>query len=146
MGIFDNFENVSSAGASHPYIVPGEFVLRVERLAVGVSERGKGEFFAAEFAVVESTNDERPAGTMVSWAVYPHANVMAPRNIKSLMKALLDETDDHAINGAVMKRATDGDGTALKGTLVKASAHEITTKAGTPFTKINWLVHPNQAA
>jgi hypothetical protein len=139
MGLFDNFGQVASAGNSNPYIVPGRYLLSVDRLAVGVSEQGKGEYFAAEFTVVESDVAERPAGSRVSWALYPNSSAMAPRNIKSLMKALLEEPDDSRITGEVMRKATEGDGTALAGAKVRVSAHEITTRAGNPFTKINWL-------
>ena len=137
MGYFSGIGSVKTT-SSNPYFVPGQYVLKVVKTAVGESTRsGKGAFFVSEFKIVESTTEERPAGTTVADVQFFSKGEISLANIKKVVGAILG-CDPNEVNEEVMEKITEGEGTLLAGRYLACNAYEITTRAGNPFTKLDY--------
>jgi len=139
---FANIENIS-VSESLPYIEPGRYVLQVDRCLIGSSTRGKGDFFVAEFTVVNSDQRRFPAGTRVLMVQMFSKGEVALSNIKSFAASVLKK-DHRAITAAVMDRFVDNDGAAVQGQRVVCNAQLTKTKAGNDFTKLMWSAYTNE--
>jgi len=143
MGHFDNIANVTPS-QSLPYIEPGQWVLSIDRCVIGTSQRGKGDFFVAEFTVVSSTHPRFQPGSKVSMVQMFNKGEVALANIKSFAAATLG-TDHQKITKAVMDKFVTDDGKLVQGKYVACNAQQTKTRAGNDFTKLMWEPYSNQS-
>jgi hypothetical protein len=117
------------------YILPG--VYRFEVLACKhITTRKKQDAFVVELKVLESTHPQRLPGSSCSWMVTLDKEP-ALGNIKQFIMAATG-CEEGAVTEQVVL-AIVGTENPLKGTLMRCSAVEISTKAGRPFTKVKWF-------
>ena len=145
MGLFNGIKDakINKGGV---YLLPGDgggtarYRLKVKLLRV-MKTRKKEDQFISEFTVVESTNAKRPAGTDVSWLANLTKHEAALGNIKGLLAALFNCTEDE-VDETGADRAVEEEGeyaNPCEGMEVVCEATEITTRAGKPFTKCVWF-------
>lgn len=91
MGIFGStsLNETKGPSAGGYYFDVGEYEFEVTAVKK-VPTRGKGPMFLVETLVLESTNDERPAGSRPSWCqmIEGKAADVAPQNIKMFFTAI----------------------------------------------------------
>lgn len=137
MGYFSGIGDVKTTN-SNPYFVPGQFVLKVEKTAVGESTRaGKGAFFVSEFHILESNTQERPPGTTVADIQFFSKGEISLANIKRVVGAIL-ACDPNEVTEEVMEKVTEGEGTLLAGRYVYCNAYNIVTQKGNDFTRLDF--------
>ena len=125
------------------YLLPGGYTLDVDVLKLMKTRKAK-DMAIAEFTVVESNVKERPVGSKPSHTFNFTDHEAALGNFKNLLSALFnipEEDVDEA--GAEQAVSTDN---PCKGMRVRAEASQITTKAGKPFTKVQWFPVTEEAA
>jgi hypothetical protein len=139
MGIFSG---ISEARASRKgiWILPGDYELEVESLREKHSRKG-ADLFIAELLVTASNNEQRPAGSHVTWmanlsAANPDARNAALGDLNAFFAALAkcseDEVDEEGIEAAVSEAQP------FTGHRVHCEASDIEKKDGDPFTKMLW--------
>lgn len=142
MGHFDNIANITPS-QSLPYIEPGQWVLSIDRCVIGTSQRGKGDFFVAEFTVVSSTHPRFQPGAKVSMVQMFSKGEVALANIKSFAAATLG-VEHTKVTKAVMDKFVREDGKLVSGRKVACNAQQTKTRAGTDFTKLMWEPYTSQ--
>lgn len=130
------FKGIKGARTSEGgvYLKPGVYDLTI-RAVKALEDRKKIATFVVEFDVDRSTVAEHPAGTVVSWIVKLDKEP-ALGNIKMFIAAASgcspEEIEEKDVEEAIASEQP------LKGVKLTASANNITTRAGNPFTKITW--------
>jgi hypothetical protein len=130
MGLFAGIKEakVSQGGV---YIEPGVYKSRIDACKSGKTRAGVG-FFVVELEHLESNNLKHPPGTKVSWMVTLDKEP-ALGNIKAFLAAASNSKEEE-IDDAGAELVVSAEN-PLKDTVLKISAVNIQTKAGTPFTK-----------
>jgi len=136
MGAFSNIKKSRATGAARTYIKEGAGVLRLQKAGFG-NTRKRVEFFAAEFAVVETDSEERDQrpGSIVNYYTQSTSE-MYEGNIKALLCAVLSvqESDLDVLSDEefdeLMKQFTGADN-AFRGSLVRYRAQERAIKKPT---------------
>jgi hypothetical protein len=117
------------------YVLPGRYRFKVLGCK-HITTRKKQEAFVVELEVMESTNVERPVGSLCSWMVTLDKEP-ALGNIKAFICVAVPCAEEQVNEQAV--HLIIGEGQPLKNRIVRAVATNITTKAGRDFTKVKWL-------
>lgn len=133
MGLFGKIKEAKSSSGGI-YFVPGSFDLECRANKSSITRDGRA-FFVAEFTILSSTSPDRPVGTVMSWMVMLDKNLETGLgNIKQYVSSLYGlaehEVDEAGVEALV---AADNPGAGIK---IRASATNITTRKGTPFTKV----------
>jgi hypothetical protein len=128
------------------YLKPGVFRLEIQKVKFQKTRKGQ-EAFLVEFLVLDSTNPEHPKGSAVTWMVTMDKEP-AMGNVKQFIATAFHDklielkipVEGHmdAIDEATAELVIS-DQQPLTGKVVRASANNITTKAGRPFTKVKFL-------
>jgi hypothetical protein len=148
MGLFANIglNRVAISGGGGVYLEPGEYLLEIETLK-SVKTRSKGPMFVADFKVLESTNETRPAGTRANYTVLTDLD-WGPANLKEFLVAAsgldpfspADATKVAAENWDAMLEAAISDAQPYKGLKIRSLAREQKTTSAqakrASFTKI----------
>jgi len=134
MGSFKGIESakVQQGGV---YLLQGTYDLLIGSAKVGKSRKGE-EFFAVDFEIEQSTHPDRPAGSQVSWMTMRRFDGYLPA-VKGFLLAAMD-----AQEGDVTEEVCDtavGVDQPLAGQRVKAQVIDIVTRAGKPFTKVQFF-------
>ena len=143
MGMFDGIEQVTS-NQGGMYLMAGQHLLKILALKQPPNLRA-GNCFIAELEVVESTREDYPVGSHVSWIrnVTKHKE-MALADIKAFLAAVagIDESDIDAAGAD----AAVGDAQPFAGSLIRCEAYDKPLKDGEgAFTRTIWT-HPDAAA
>jgi len=121
------------------YLLPGIYpVLQVNVLKM-ITARAGHDSFVAEFDILDSEVEERPAGTSASWVVAfkpGDREKLAANNVRSFLAALMGATLEEVDAKAAAFASSAAN--PCHGRLVHASAVNKLTKAGGDFTAINW--------
>lgn len=133
MGLFSGIDG-ADPNNSGVYIIPGIFDVEILELKTINSRKGDA-LFIVETNILASSSEERPVGTKMSWVVnFRHDPALG--NVKAFIAACgdcdFDDVDEEAAEMAVSTEQP------FKGTVVKARATNTTTKAGNPFTVVDW--------
>jgi len=138
---FAQINSVSSRGARNPYLLDGQYHLRVEKCAT-LRSRDDKLFFIVELDILSSTNLERPEGLRVTWMTNLQRD-MGPINTKRFLSAAMgidpdSKQADEEITSDVARLAV-GEDQPMKGMELYAQATTIQTKAGDPFLDVKWM-------
>lgn len=134
MGMFSGISEAKYSEGGN-YIKPGVFRLKVSK-CIGKKLRTNKQAFIVEFNVIESDNAEHRVGSEVTWMVTMDKEP-ALGNIRQFIAAVM-EVDIEEVNEEVAELVV-GEDNPLASKIVRASAVNITTKAGKPFTKVKFL-------
>ncbi len=143
MGAYSKFKAAKASGGGYNYFTEGEFELMI--MSVKLDEtRKKDEMFAVQLRVVETSSQlasMRP-GSVVDWVTIEDKDAYAG-NVKQFVCACYDlqeqQIDDMTEEefGEMMELLV-GPTQACAGRLVSATARNVLTKAGKPFTAVRW--------
>lgn len=150
---FDRIANAQSSGTS-PYFVPGNYSLDITGIKLVESKRTHGEtFFVAECSVNSfdpregSSASQFGRGDKVAWRV-KMSQPSAEGNVKSFCLAVLQSLAVQAGHAATEATSADLTSEAIEsimsesgpalGVTMAARAYNITTRAGNPFTIVEW--------
>lgn len=136
--VFDDIEG-AQARQSGVYPVAGVYpVLFVDVLKM-IKSRQDDTIFIAEFDIVKSEVEARPAGTRMSWAVNFRHDA-APGNVKAFLAALMNvEPEKIDKDGAKMAVSSKN---PCHGRLIRLEASMTKTKRGNDFTICDWRPIP----
>src|SRR5262245_29083972 len=141
MGIFANIKEAKYSDGG-VYVEPGVYRVQVQHVKKGRTRTAK-DFFVVEMLIMESNNDKRKPGTVMSWMVTLDKEP-ALGNVKQFVSTAtgceMDEVDEAGVEEIVSER------NPLEKTILRISAVEIMTKANRPFTKVRWLSDADGAA
>jgi hypothetical protein len=134
MGLYSKIrESKYSEGGN--YLQVGVFRLQINEVKSMRTRKGADAFLSV-FKVLESTNTAHAVGSEVTWMVTLDKEP-AMGNIKQFLASVfdvdMDDVDEAAAELAV------GPQQPAKSRVVRASATNITTKAGRPFTKVKFF-------
>lgn len=137
MGVFGKIKDAKPSQGG-VYILPGVYKVQVQACKAGQARDGR-DFFVAELLVLESDNPDRPVGCSMSWMqmVDKRYEETALGNIKTFI-SVLTQTPSHEVDEAGVELIVSA-ANPCAGMMIKASAVNITTKKGDPFTKVTWL-------
>lgn len=137
MGIFSGIEK-AKATEGGVYVLPGVYRFRILALKQGRARAG-WNFFVAEFLVLESSNPDRPVGSVCSWMVkMDPANLeTALGNIKRFASIATDTAVD-LIDEPGLEMLTSAENPCA-GVDIRCSAVNTLTRAKKDFTKCTWL-------
>lgn len=135
---FGQVDNVSAGGQRLPYLLPGQYLLQIDKIIFMITRPPKrAPMYIVEFTILDSNTEERPAGMQVSWSTKLNID-MGPINMKRFVGAavgfgLVEEIDAN-IDSKICKYSTGGDQpfTAVQ---VHCQVSMTTTKEGKPFTE-----------
>lgn len=134
MSDFDGIEN-ASVSQKLPPLQPGTYTLEAEAFKM-ITSRTKGKLFIAEYKVLEAQGpNTNPVGSRCSHIIKMSLE-NALGNVKALTAAVVGEPEE-----AVTTKMCDAlvsDKQPGKGKRVRAQAGSITTRAGKPFTLVNY--------
>jgi len=152
MGLFDKISQVK-ASQNADYFRPGTYVVSVDRVKTDKARSGS-EYVAAETTIlavleVKHNADGQPmshaVGDQPSHLIMDGGNGkdMFLPNVKAMVMGLIgcEEADVDAEACQQMVSASQ----PMAGLVARVEAREITTKAGTPFTKVCWIGTLTQA-
>lgn len=139
MSMFDGIETARSSEGG-VYFKPGVYRTKVLACKSLKTRKGIGAF-VVETELLSSTEPSLPAGTLCSWVVTLDKEP-ALGNIKSFIAAAM-HTETKDVTAAAVDMVVSA-GNPLKDVILKVSAQNIKTKAGTDFTKITWLPDDGQ--
>ena len=118
------------------YFLPGLYpVVQVDVIKLIKSRHGD-DLVIVEFDILVSEVPNRPAGSRATAFHNFSKHDAAPGNFKALLAAITDSKPENV--DAKTSRAAMSDAQPAHGRLVRLEAVEIITKAGNPFTKLNW--------
>ena len=133
MGIFATVAD-SKPTVGGKYFLPGNYLVEIQRCKEGET-RKKIPFFVVECKIIQSDNPDMKVGTDCSWLVMMDKDA-APGNIKAFVMAAAgveeDEVDEAGCEEICSERQP------LAGTKMRVEAYNKPTKAGMPFTRLNW--------
>ena len=133
MGLFDGIEKVEVSQRSE-YLQPGSYVLEIQAIKEGTSRSGE-DYFLSEFKIIESSNDELPAGAPVTWMTMKRFDSFL-KGVKAFIAAAAGCTVDE-VTQAICDAAVSSD-QPMAGARVSAFAKNIKTKKGGDFTKVSF--------
>jgi|DEB0MinimDraft_3_1074331.scaffolds.fasta_scaffold28200_2 hypothetical protein len=133
MGLFDGIEKVEVSQRSE-YLQPGSYVLEIQAIKEGTSRSGE-DYFLSEFKIIESSNDELPAGAPVTWMTMKRFDSFL-KGVKAFIAAAAGCTVDE-VTQAICDAAVSSD-QPMAGARVSAFAKNIKTKKGGDFTKVTF--------
>jgi hypothetical protein len=152
MGRFSGLSQVQVFGGGQ-YFEPGLYKVEVEAVKLRESHKDGSELFIIEAKILESSREDRPAGSTCSQIIKIGNGVQrqtALRDVKQFLAACLDIEDPNSYvpedgespdqfweNAAELAVSNDQ---PLKGSTLSLEAYHIQTKAGHPFTKHAWSV------
>lgn len=132
---FDGIEDTQLAPKRAPFLSPGHWVLRVERLERVISQRQRGvRYWLATFYVV--SGPDGTVGTERAWMVKLEDPTLYLKEIKSFLLALLNDTKV-SITSATVEHLIGPDQPAT-GNLVQVDAVERDTQKGGKWTRLDW--------
>lgn len=134
MGLFSGIDKASYS-ENGVFFLPGNFVVEVLKCKSGTT-RKKVDFFLAEVRILQSSNPERPVGSKVTWFVSIVPDTSALGNIKNFI-AVASDIDEKEVDDAGAEMVVS-DAQPLNGTLLRASAVNLKTRADRDFTKVSW--------
>lgn len=152
MGLFSGLSS-AKARIQATYVRPSHFIARIDACKTGENRKNEG-FFVVEMTVIHDCAPDKydmqtyghSVGERVSWmAMSKHDSFLG--NVKAFMANVLGLTGAEAENlgeeEAVQITSNDQ---PLAGTIIEVIAKNITTKAGNPFTAVNFVgeVQPQQ--
>lgn len=137
---FASIDGADPSGQRNPYLLDGQYCLRIEKCSM-IKSRQKKTFFLVECVVEFSDNPERPMGMHITWMTNLDSD-MGPVNTKRFLSAAngLDPSSPEAkteITGEVAKLAVSNE-QPLRGTKVYAQAQSVKTRDGGDFTDVRW--------
>lgn len=136
MGLFSNIANAQYSEGGN-YLKEGVF--RLEILKVVLKKTRKGvDSYIVEFKVHESDNPAHRPGSEVTWLV-GFDKEPAMGNVKQFIATACGTTDLSGVDEATAELTVSAE-QPLTGKFVRASAVNITTKAGRPFTKVKFML------
>ena len=126
------------------YLKKGVFRLEILKVLHKTTRQNK-EAFIAEFKVLESTNTELLPGCVCSWMVTLDKEP-ALGNIKQFLSEAMSTPARSVDMSEIVEQIvefviaeTGPKSNPLKGTIVRAAAVDIMTKANRPFTKVKFI-------
>jgi len=131
--LFDGIEKVEVSQRSE-YLQPGSYVLEIQAIKEGTSRSGE-DYFLSEFKIIESSNDELPAGAPVTWMTMKRFDSFL-KGVKAFIAAAAGCTVDE-VTQAICDAAVSSD-QPMAGARVSAFAKNIKTKKGGDFTKVTF--------
>lgn len=137
---FAAVDTVDAQGQRNPYLLEGQYLLKVERIELKVS-RDRVQYYLVELSVVYSDNPERPQGMMVTWMTKLFSD-MGPINVKRFLAALygIDPNSEQAnteITSDVAKLSVSPEQPCV-GMMIQAQCQMIETRANQPFLQVSW--------
>jgi hypothetical protein len=141
---FAAIDTANARGARNPYLLDGQYILKIHKCGMINGREGK-LFFLAELDILASSNPDRPEGLRVSWMTNMKKD-MGPVNTKRFLAAAMgidpdSEDANKQITGDVARIAVSEEN-PLKDAEIAAQATTITTKAGDPFLDVKWQPVP----
>lgn len=141
MGIYDGVGN-AAIGQGGNYLNGGhQYLVEISRCFV--KQGRKGDIFTiAELVVHESDDSKNPPGFKASWSCNMKHDASLGNLLVFFGACMGIKSEDEArlrqeITSAFCEYAVSPQN-PLKGKMVEVEVHEITTKAGTPFSKHIW--------
>lgn len=155
MGVFGNIKGAKYSDGG-VYILPGTG--RIEIVAIEYMEKTRkgAPGFIVEIKYLESSNPERPVGSLATWFVGLDKEP-SMGNVKQFVETILPESkalfdkvcatkaDEEAAERECEQlimaicAETGPNANPMKGRKARFSATNITTKKNAPFTKVKWL-------
>ena len=135
---FDVVDTISAGGQRLPYLVPGQFLLQIDKIIFMISRPPKrAPMYIVEFTILDSNAESRPVGMQVSWATKLNID-MGPINMKRFVGAaagygLVEEIDAN-VDSAICKYSRSKD-QPFTGVQVHCQVSMTTTKEGKPFSE-----------
>lgn len=149
MGMFDKVQEKQASSDGGNFIVPGHYILRIDRVKAGTSQSGKGDFVAVEMVVLDVLSDGsipldsnfEPLGekawhsvgeaiTHLMMAKYPSFE----GNVKAFIMGVGDVPEDN-VTPEMCESVCDG---LFEGLFVEVRARTIKTTKNKPFTKVSY--------
>lgn len=129
------------------YFQPGQYLVSITDFKQGKNRKGR-EFVVLETTVIDSDNlNDHPAGAERSWLCMVDVDSTA-RNVRGMLCAVLGVAD-HALTVDMINAAmTPDDATgksSLAGLRAIVHARNIITKAGSPYTLLNFAAASDDA-
>lgn len=133
---FSQIDQVSAGGQRLPQLVQGQYIVEINKIVFLISRPPKRTpLYIAEFTILESTVEERPAGMQCSWST-PMNIDMGPINVKRFVGAAagcgLVEEIDKTVTSHSCKYSASND-QPMKGVQVHIQVTMIKTKEGKDF-------------
>ena len=125
------------------YLKPGEYVLTLLGCKEGQTRAPANRpFFVVEAKVVGADPDTlaqggNKVGHTVSWMVMLD-NDAAMRDVRGFLDVALTDEELASLSDETVAECT-GPSQLLKGRTLQVAAENITTKRGTPFTRVRWF-------
>jgi len=134
---FAGIKDVDPNGPSGIYFEPGNYTARIQRCVYKAAAQTfkKVGAFIVEFEILASDNEDRPAGTVVSYVLKENSPFFLP-NLKQLLMATFNTDDPSDIDDELVLTVSDPKLQAAAGKIVRAVATNTTTQKGGNFTKI----------
>lgn len=114
------------------YPEPGVYPVLFLDACKMVESRKGDKLFCAEFEILESNVDERPAGSRMSWMANLSKHDAAPGNVRAFLAAAAGITPDGV--DAEGSRAAVSSANPLHGRVLRLEASNTKTRAGGDFT------------
>jgi hypothetical protein len=137
----DGFNSADSGGGGVYFKAPGLYLCKVSKVKVDRAQAGF-PYFLMEFECIESSHPDIKEGMTVSWmATLKNETFKATfwSNVKGAVLAAVQHSNPQIsapeITDAVLQQVCS-EAQPLTGSLVRAQASDIRTKAGNPFTKV----------
>lgn len=143
MSVFRKRIAEAKVSEKNPYMLPGSYLYQVLRCKEGENRVGVG-YFAADLRVLESSNPERPVGSVVGF-VQMATNEAAPGNTKAFLLAANgcneadDDLDEETIDVVV------GEDQPLAGKKVRCISSEATSGKGKTYLANKWSPFEEEA-
>jgi hypothetical protein len=140
----DIHEMIGNAKATEGGVYPVAGVYPVLYLdACKMVESRKGDkLFCAEFDIVESNVEERPAGSRMSWMANLTKHDAAPGNVRAFLAAAVGIPVENV--DAEGSRQAVGPANPLHGRLMRLDASDTKTRAGGDFTLCRFSALPDE--
>lgn len=138
---FAAIDTANARGQRNPYLLPGQYHLRIDKCSSFESREGK-LFWLVELEILSSDNPERPAGLQVSWMTNLRKD-MGPINVKRFLAAAMSiDPDSDAANTEItsdVARLAVSDDQPLHNLEIFAQCSAVTTREGGDFLDVKWL-------
>jgi hypothetical protein len=140
MSLFAGIKNAQVTSGGN-YMRAGTHALQLLKLTQGRTRKGV-DFVAADFRVLNSTNEEHPEGSTVNWFAGADKDGFLS-NVKALAVAILSShagemVDENTVDEDVMEGLVAEGGAEVSGAKLNADAFLVDTRRGGKFTKIIW--------
>lgn len=125
------------------YFVPGHYLVQIIDFK-RAETRKRRPFIVLETTVLDSDVADLGTGSEASWMQMLDSD-LAPANIKNFIQRALNLSEKGVTKEIIAKALAQNPDTGrsfLSGLKIEIVAKEITTKAGTPFTVLNFIAVP----